>query len=313
MMSLITLLFAENSYPPPLDIDLQNDLLEDISDQVVTDWDEVIEEELSTIQADCLQADIDFEFVVDSSGSIGLADWELTMELIGEKWIKEVIIPNGAKQCGNHVAGRWFSSSTARFHDFEPPAKSVYAPNTYAEYVGNKFINQGYNSGGTDTAQALQQTRVVDLPMARNGLKYVMVFTDGASNSFAATSAEAQLLHGVADRTYAFGIGSGINLNELNAIASDPSYVGTMTTFSQLEAYVRKFIVEQQGCKTQIVQPHRGVDLKKQTVAGMSYRTATELSTFVDEQCESSDVCPTDRESNRKSSCESCSAEIGKT
>ena len=310
MAALITLLVIEGYYPPPLEID-QSDLLKKISAQGVIGWNEVIQEELASIRSMCRQADIDFAFVVDSSGSVGPFNWGLTMNLIGEKWIKEVIIPSGAKKCGNHVAGRRFSSSSVRFHDFEPPARSSYAPSTYAEFVGNKFINQTFYGGGTNTAYALRQTRQVDLPTARDGLKYVMFFLDGTKD-LAATTYEAQLLHGVANRTYAFGIGPGAGMDFLNAIASDPAYVGTMTTFSQLEAYVRKFVIEQQGCQTQIVQPHRGIDLNEASIAGMSYQTSSEQAAIVDEQCNSSDVCPT-KESNRKPTCQKCSAEIGNT
>ena len=53
------------------------------------------------------------------------------MKMIGEKWIKEVIRPSGS-QCGNHVAGRWFSDRTERFHDFQPPPSSKYAPQNYS-------------------------------------------------------------------------------------------------------------------------------------------------------------------------------------
>ena len=239
MISLITLLQVRGNYPPPFDIDEQEELVYEISDQVVTVWDQVISEELESIRSDCMQADIDFEFVIDSSGSVGYSRWELTMQLIGENWIKEVIVPNGAKQCGNHVAGRWFSTDSERFFDFEPPEESVYASQSYAEYVGDKFINQSYISGLTNTGLALEQTRIVDLPMARDGPKYVMVFTDGVSNNFTATSIEAQKLHGVADRTYAFGIGKSYREVELEAIATDPAYVGTMKNFDDLEAYVQ--------------------------------------------------------------------------
>merc|ERR1712147_483562 len=104
-----------------------------------------------------------------------MGNWDLTMRLIGEYWIKQVIVPNDAHTCGNHVAGRWFSSDTSRFYNFKPPTTNVYTGQTYAEYVGNYFMNFGFNGGGTNTALALQKVREEDLPGARNGLKYVMV------------------------------------------------------------------------------------------------------------------------------------------
>ena len=81
------------------------------------------------------KSDIDFDFVIDCSGSVGAGDWATTMKMIGEKWIKEVIRPSGS-QCGNHVAGRWFSDRSQRFYDFQPPASSRYAPKSYAGIIG---------------------------------------------------------------------------------------------------------------------------------------------------------------------------------
>jgi len=310
LAALTTLLVVRNHYPLPLEFDLQEKILESITDQIQMQWQDVLDKELETLQEECLQSDIDFDFVIDSSGSVGPNNWATTMQMIGENWIKELVVPNGSKTCGNHVAGRWFSTNTQRFHDFEPPAPNVYAPATYADYVGDKFIKYPYNSGGTDTAQALQQTRVKDMPMARNGLKYVMVFTDGGSNNNAATVKESNLLHGVASRTYALGIGEGINKDELKQIASDPRYVGDMTKFSDLEAFVRIFVKEQKGCATTSKQAHRAVNLQTMTHHGMSWQTAKQLTNLVSPQCAESSVCPFEVETDRYENCITCSAEI---
>ena len=44
--------------------------------------------EIKRIQKDCNLADIDFEFVVDSSGSVGTANWQTTMDYIAQYWIQ---------------------------------------------------------------------------------------------------------------------------------------------------------------------------------------------------------------------------------
>ena len=44
--------------------------------------------EIERVQNECSLADIDFEFVVDSSGSIGSRNWEITMNSIAEYWIQ---------------------------------------------------------------------------------------------------------------------------------------------------------------------------------------------------------------------------------
>ena len=61
-------------YPVPPDMDEQESILDEITDQHVKEWTAILEEELDTIQSDCLQADIDFEFVIDTSGSIGISN-----------------------------------------------------------------------------------------------------------------------------------------------------------------------------------------------------------------------------------------------
>ena len=312
LVALTTLLVVRNHYPLPLDFGQQEAILNQITDQIQMKWQNVLDKELETLQKDCLQSDIDFDFVIDSSGSVGALNWATTMRMIGQNWIKELLVPNGSKTCGNHVAGRWFSSNTLRFHDFEPPGPGVYAPKTYANYVGDIFIGYPYYSGGTETGKALKQTRVLDMPLARNGLKYAMVFTDGVSSNYAETVKESKLLHSVTNRTYAMGIGSDINKNELFQIASDSRYVGNMTRFSDLKAFVRIFVKEQKGCATTNKQAYRAVNLNTTVHHGMSWQTAKQLGNLVSPQCAESSVCPFEVESDRQENCVTCSGEIGK-
>ena len=44
--------------------------------------------EIKRIQKECNLADIDFEFVIDSSGSVGPEDWQITMDYIAQYWIQ---------------------------------------------------------------------------------------------------------------------------------------------------------------------------------------------------------------------------------
>ena len=52
----------------------------------------------------------------------------------------------------------------------------------YTEYVASVFEKEQYTGGGTYTAEALRRVRVEDIPTARSGKKYVMIFTDGKSS-----------------------------------------------------------------------------------------------------------------------------------
>ena len=44
--------------------------------------------EIQRVQNDCNLADIDFEFVIDSSSSVGLTNWQITMDYIAKYWIQ---------------------------------------------------------------------------------------------------------------------------------------------------------------------------------------------------------------------------------
>ena len=44
--------------------------------------------EIERVKNECSLADIDFEFVIDSSGSIGVQNWQDTMDNIAQYWIQ---------------------------------------------------------------------------------------------------------------------------------------------------------------------------------------------------------------------------------
>ena len=61
--------------------------------------------------------------------------------------------------------------------------------------------------GATYTAEALKRVRQQDLPMARDGYRYVMVFTDGKASDPWDLPDEAELLKKEVNEVFAFGIG----------------------------------------------------------------------------------------------------------
>ena len=173
-VALITLLQKHDVYPPPIAMLDQNDLISDLTTQFVIPWVNVLQEEQNHIQNKCLQSDVDYDFVIDSSGSVGAEYWNITMHIIGNYGIKSNILPMGSKTCGNHIAGRWFSDSTRRFYDLEPPERSEFHPETYPIFVGEKFIDEPFHKGGTDTAKALKAVREEDVPT--EGLEKYLTF-----------------------------------------------------------------------------------------------------------------------------------------
>ena len=255
----------ENLLPIPIVFNEQEKILKGITNHILMDWDSTMAVEKKEMQDTCRLADIDFDFVIDQSGSVGPEEWNNTMHNIANYWI-DVIQPNGAKTCGNHVAARKFSSYHKRFHDFLPPHKSDYSefPN-YTEYVKSVFKNESYDGGATHTAEALKRVRLQDVPETRksqslenDGQTFVMVFTDGRSNGSGNLTLEATLLHESVDAVYAYGIKPDeVDENELEIIASNKDYVYVMDDFEKYNETINKFVQQQGGCETDRKKPFR--------------------------------------------------------
>ena len=64
--------------------DEQKAVMEKITKFLQMYWDETLDLELENIQDICSKSDIDFEFVLDQSGSISPNDWKLTLDIIAE-------------------------------------------------------------------------------------------------------------------------------------------------------------------------------------------------------------------------------------
>ena len=62
---------VKNQYPVPATSAEQEKLLNTVTDVFAVSWDTVMDIELEELQYQCSQTDIDYEFVIDSSGSIG--------------------------------------------------------------------------------------------------------------------------------------------------------------------------------------------------------------------------------------------------
>ena len=151
-------------------------------------------------------------------------------------------------------------ANSYRFLDFAPLSPDLYQ-SSYTDYVASVFKNEPFTSGGTYTADALEQVRTEDIPLARNdSIKYVMVFTDGASSDRYLLPNETFLLQSVVDTVYGFGIGAGANAEELSMIATDDREGHgwkVMSDFSNYQSFIRNFINRFGGCKTTKVQPYR--------------------------------------------------------
>ena len=90
-----------------------------------------------------------------------------------------------------------------------------------------------YIGGSTNTADALEllNTTFATARTSQGIPRVAIVFTDGHSNSPLSTIYAAQAVHTSGIAVYSFGIGNA-NADELNAIASMPSNVFYISSFS---------------------------------------------------------------------------------
>lgn len=125
----------------------------------------------------------------------------------------------------------------------------TYSDNPNLEFYLNRYTTKSsllaaiqkvpYSSGTTRTDLAIKYVRDNmfttshgDRPDAKN---YVIVLTDGASTSPNQTIHQATLLKQQNIDVLAVGIGSSVNKNELDSMASDMKHVFTVASFDALK------------------------------------------------------------------------------
>ena len=92
-VAFLTYLYEIEQYPCPNTIDEQENLLTEVQEtweepQIEMEWTEVLILEEEKIENMCSISDIDYEFVIDSSSSVGSSNWQITMNQIADYWIK---------------------------------------------------------------------------------------------------------------------------------------------------------------------------------------------------------------------------------
>ena len=165
--------------------------------------------------------------MLDSSGSIGRLNFQRVRKFVLD-FVEELTIGPNDNQVGVIV----FSSS----------ASVVFNLNTYSSKyaVLNAISNIAYIGGGTATHIALQLlisqgfTTGGGARLSDGGVsRLAILLTDGASGLAAVTISAASAVHSFEPSidVFAIGVGSNINQAELNAIASQPSYVSLISSF----------------------------------------------------------------------------------
>ena len=181
----------------------------------------------------------DVVFVIDTSGSIGSTRFQLIKEFTANITTKLITSsPNSA------VGVILFANSAyIRFN------LQTY---TSLNALLSAIDNLPYSGGGTDTAEAL----TLLLSTAQNGVlglrndssKVAIVITDGQSNSRSATLSAASSLHAskIFD-VYAVGVDEA-DMNELEAIASNPELVFFTSSFNNTGLQQLQEVLQQLIC-----------------------------------------------------------------
>ena len=184
---------------------------------------------------------IDIYFVMDESGSVGASNYELMKQFVHNTVSEFDIVPDDTQ-----VGVISYASS----------ARVQFYLNTYENKTDllSAINNLPFNGGGTDTAAAIDLLRQSGFNLTNGGRPEVeavprvgVVITDGHSN-FAATAAAAERAHNNSITLFAVGIGSNVNQNELEAIASNPSYVSRITGFSSSQFEALQTTVINEAC-----------------------------------------------------------------
>ena len=178
---------------------------------------------------------------MDSSGSVGYSNFQVMKDFVYE------IVDSFEIGSDSVRVGVMSFASSYVFHFYL---------NTYTTkfQVLSAVSGLSYNSGGTNTAAALNAVRTIGFtesngarPVSTGIPRIAIVITDGYSNSYSNTVAAATALHNAGIIGFAIGI-SGANTNELNAIASESSYVAFISSFNSNLLSNLQVTISQEAC-----------------------------------------------------------------
>merc|ERR1712117_725853 len=187
---------------------------------------------LSPTVAYTVENPLDLVFAVDGSGSVGADGFELSKQFVGEVADRFTISASDTR-----VGIVQFSSS--------PQEELSLSQGEDIANIHNALNAMTHMNGGTSTSAAIEFTSLNLFTNDRPNAKRVMiVLTDGQSGDFSVLSQAkaAAASHGIT--LMSVGVGSGIGLAELEAIADQDDYVFTMNDFNELVAAVDGFSTE---------------------------------------------------------------------
>ena len=196
---------------------------------------------------------MDLVIILDGSGSVSPEDFERS-RFATANIVKQLnVSPTGVR-----VGLVSFASTVSIWQLFV-------ANEQLKSFILGKVATIPKINSGTDTAEALSDARTQVFSDKRNGIypRVAIIFTDGASNYPVLTQIEATKLKDEGVYLYAIGIGSGINNQELEDMASEPksTYKMTLQNFAEIFNVVDQII--QVACETPAFLP-LGVSAKSE-------------------------------------------------
>ena len=178
---------------------------------------------------------------MDASGSVGPDNFDLMKGFVYN-------ITDSFNVGSDSVRVGVMSYASSNYHHFHL--------NTYTtkSSVLTAINNLPFSDGGTNTASALDGMRTVGFstsngarPSSQGVPQVGIVITDGRSSSYSATLTAANNVHNAGIIVFAIGIANA-NQNELDAIASRPSYVSFISSFNLTLLNSLQFTISQESC-----------------------------------------------------------------
>ncbi|CAF3499905.1 unnamed protein product [Rotaria sp. Silwood1] len=179
---------------------------------------------------------MDLGFVLDASGSVGSTNFALQLQFTKDLLRRVNVAPNKT-----HVGIINYSNS---------PQTLTWLNTDYTLAQKLQRVNEAvYYSGGTNTADALQQANVIfsyehgRRQSAEGVTPVIFIITAGANNNVEATIRAVNVLKENDIILVSVGVGTGPNINELHAICTPPASENyfTMSNYNALEQKLNQF------------------------------------------------------------------------
>ena len=163
---------------------------------------------------------LDVIYVMDASGSVGTTNFDTMRNFVADLTLNFNVGPTGT-----HVGVVRYSTTPTEL----TALGAILDPAALDGFI--RII--AFTGGGTETGLAIDLARVgFQNSRQSEGVPRVMIIlNDGQSNSDPRPAAAAARAEGI--QIISFGIGSGVNVAELNDIASGPEFVFLIDNFNQ--------------------------------------------------------------------------------